>query len=167
MVGTGAATLGMFVLAVTLRTRLCGEARRAVESIKHVTRTVIAAEHYMWLKGQRPARERGGWLRTRERSGRPDRVAWRWLHLPGAAEPVLRGADLTLESGQTVAIVGLEGAGKTTLVKPLTGMCAPTGGDMLLDGRPPGVFDAVSWQGRTTSAFQDSFQLAKRDPHDH
>ncbi|MEU4385885.1 ATP-binding cassette domain-containing protein [Promicromonospora sp. NPDC023805] len=78
---------------------------------------------------------------------------------PGAAEPVLRGIDLTLESGQTVALVGLDGAGKTTLVKLLTGMYAPTEGDVLLDRRPLADFNAASWRRRTTGAFQDSYRL--------
>ena len=73
--------------------------------------------------------------------------------------PVLTGIDLTLESGQTVALVGLNGAGKTTLVKLLTGMYAPTEGEVLLDGRPLADFDAASWRRRTTGAFQDSFRL--------
>jgi ATP-binding cassette subfamily B protein len=159
MVGTGAATLGSFVLAVTLATRLRGEVRRTVESIKQVARAATAAEHYVWLKDY--ARRERAAAGSDPVTGPVGRIELRGAGFtyPGAAEPVLRGIDLTLESGQTVALVGLNGAGKTTLVKLLTGMYVPTEGDVLLDGRPLVDFDAASWRRRTTGAFQDSFRL--------
>jgi ATP-binding cassette subfamily B protein len=159
MVGTGAATLGSFVLAVTLATRLRGEVRRAVDSIKQVAQAALAAGHYVWLRDfDRSATAASGTLPV---TGPVARIELRGAGFtyPGATEPVLRGVDLTLTAGQTVALVGLNGAGKTTLVKLLTGMYDPTEGDVLLDGRPLPAFDAASWRRRTSGAFQDSFRL--------
>ncbi len=48
---------------------------------------------------------------------------------------VLTGATLTIEAGQTVAIVGKNGAGKSTLASLLLRFYEPTGGSIRLDGR--------------------------------
>jgi ABC-type multidrug transport system fused ATPase/permease subunit len=48
--------------------------------------------------------------------------------------PVLPGLDLTVPAGQTVALVGTTGAGKTTLAKLATRFYDPQGGRVLLDG---------------------------------
>ena len=39
--------------------------------------------------------------------------------------PVLRGVDLTLESGEIGILLGCNGSGKTTLFKNLLGICTP------------------------------------------
>jgi ATP-binding cassette subfamily B protein len=48
--------------------------------------------------------------------------------------PVLPDLDLTVPAGQTIALVGTTGAGKTTLAKLATRFYDPTGGRVLLDG---------------------------------
>ena len=49
--------------------------------------------------------------------------------------PVLQDVDLAVEPGQTVAIVGPTGAGKTTVVSLLLRLYEPTAGRVLVDGR--------------------------------
>ncbi len=52
----------------------------------------------------------------------------------GAAQ-ALFGIDLEVAEGETVAIVGANGAGKSSLLKAITGLVPPSGGRILLDGR--------------------------------
>ena len=51
-----------------------------------------------------------------------------------AGRPVLPDLDLTVPAGQTLALVGTTGAGKTTLAKLATRFYDPTAGRVLLDG---------------------------------
>jgi subfamily B ATP-binding cassette protein MsbA len=56
------------------------------------------------------------------------------FYYPEAAEPALDGIDLTVRAGEVVALVGLSGAGKTTLVNLLPRFFEPTRGAILIDG---------------------------------
>ncbi len=49
---------------------------------------------------------------------------------------VLAGIDLEIQPGQSVAIVGQSGCGKTTLLKIMTGLFKPTAGQVLIGGTP-------------------------------
>lgn len=53
---------------------------------------------------------------------------------PTAAEDALRGLDMTIARGETVALVGPSGAGKTTFVDVILGLLEPTRGRISVDG---------------------------------
>jgi zinc transport system ATP-binding protein len=58
--------------------------------------------------------------------------------------PVLRGIDLTVETGEFVALMGANGSGKTTLVRALTGLLPLASGELRLFGTPFAEYDAWS-----------------------
>lgn len=55
--------------------------------------------------------------------------------LNGTPLPVLRGINLNIRSGETLAIVGASGSGKTTLLRVLAGLEDPDAGEVLIDGK--------------------------------
>ncbi|HHY26582.1 MAG TPA: ABC transporter ATP-binding protein [Desulfitobacterium dehalogenans] len=51
----------------------------------------------------------------------------------------LNNINLTLERGQIVGLLGPNGSGKSTLIKLANELLTPTGGEILIDGKKPGI----------------------------
>ena len=77
---------------------------------------------------------------------------------PGGA-PVLQHFDLTIPAGSSLAIVGQNGAGKTTIAKLLCRLYDPQSGAITIDGVDLRAFDLASWRARVTAVFQDFLRL--------
>lgn len=74
----------------------------------------------------------------------------------GYGEPLTRPVDLTLERGQKVAIRGVNGLGKTTLLKTLLGKIPPVAGAVELgEFVEPGYFEQESNQDSDLTALED------------
>jgi len=71
--------------------------------------------------------------------------------------PVLRGVDLVAEPGQTIAIVGPTGAGKTTLVNLLPRFYDVTGGRVMIDGVDVRDVTLTSLRRQIGVVLQDTF----------
>ena len=78
---------------------------------------------------------------------------------PGRDVPVFRDFDLDIEAGRSLAIVGENGAGKTTFVKLLARLYDPDGGRILVDGVDLRELNLTSWRQRLAPVFQDFLQL--------
>ncbi|GHJ87892.1 hypothetical protein NliqN6_4294 [Naganishia liquefaciens] len=73
---------------------------------------------------------------------------------PGAEKPVLENINLVIEPGTTLAVVGFNGGGKTTLVKVLMGLYDHDG-EILINNQPIERFPTHHIHARTTCCFQD------------
>lgn len=75
---------------------------------------------------------------------------------PGATSEVIRGVDLTIPFGSSVAFVGGSGAGKTTMVDIVLGLIQPTHGTIKADGVDISA-DIEGWQSNCAMVAQDVF----------
>lgn len=72
-------------------------------------------------------------------------------------EPIVKGVNLEVKSGQTVAFVGPTGSGKSTLLNLLTGFYHPESGRILVDGVPVRELSKKWLRARMGFVTQESF----------
>lgn len=84
---------------------------------------------------------------------------------PGKSEFALRNLDVFIPSGQSLALVGQNGAGKSTFIKLLTRLYEPTEGRILLDGVELSRWDRDELRRRISVVFQDfaEYQFTARE----
>ncbi|MEW1718077.1 ABC transporter ATP-binding protein [Streptomyces sp. NPDC093109] len=91
-------------------------------------------------------------LESNEGKARVDRVGGRidfegmGFRYPGATEASVRGFDLSVRPGETIALVGASGAGKSTILNLLIGFIRPTEGRILLDGADMAELDLRTYR---------------------
>jgi ATP-binding cassette, subfamily B, bacterial len=84
---------------------------------------------------------------------------------PTGSRPVLEHLDLTIPPGASLAIVGQNGAGKTTIAKLLCRLYDPDSGSIEIDGTDLRDLDLAGWRHRVAAVFQDfvRYELPLRD----
>jgi ABC-type multidrug transport system fused ATPase/permease subunit len=102
---------------------------------------------------------------TRPADGLPARevrfrnVTFRYPSADPAAALVLDHFDLVIPAGSSLAIVGQNGAGKTTIAKLLCRLYDPQDGVIEADGVDIRDLDLAQWRSRVTAVFQDYLRL--------
>lgn len=79
---------------------------------------------------------------------------------PFSETPVLKDLSFKLERGRHYAVVGANGSGKSTLIKLLTGLYAPTRGQIRINGREIGSFSRGELNCMMAVDFQDFTRYA-------
>ncbi len=74
---------------------------------------------------------------------------------PKAKKPVLNNISFMLNAGERIAIVGLNGAGKSTIVKLICGFYHPQEGSITYKGKTINDFPTEKWQKKVAVLFQD------------
>jgi len=127
-------TVGTFVSFIAAMLLLLQPLKHLTKVHSQIQRGVAAGESIFELIDEPPERDEGDHDPGRV-EGRIDFEGVRFAYNEAAGE-VLRGIDLRVAAGETVAVVGRSGSGKTTLVSLLPRFYDVTGGRILLDGVP-------------------------------
>lgn len=84
---------------------------------------------------------------------------------PGTEHPVLSDISFSVSAGQTVAIVGPTGAGKSTLIALMARLYDPTDGQILIDGIPLTTVNPAALRARIGMVPQDPFLFSDTIEH--
>ena len=83
-------------------------------------------------------------------------ISLRGVHVErGNAGDVLRGVDLDIDAGETIALVGRSGAGKSTLLKTINGLIVPSRGEVVVEGRDTREWNPFDLRRRIGYVLQD------------
>ena len=86
-----------------------------------------------------------------------DHVSYRY---EGAEEEVLKDVSFTIHQGERLALVGLNGAGKSTIVKLISGLYLPTNGAVYVNGIDTRELDRKAYMHHVAAIFQNPFIMS-------
>lgn len=133
-VGDGGMTVGGFASFITAMLMTLTPLKHLAAVNGPLQRGLAAGTTVFGIIDATPEREGGVVLRERAK-GRLDFEGLGFRY-PGSREPALSGIQLSIAPGETIALVGMSGGGKTTLVNLVPEFYAATEGRILLDGQP-------------------------------
>jgi osmoprotectant transport system ATP-binding protein len=82
-------------------------------------------------------------------------IAFEGVQFRRGERPVLRGITLEIQQGETVALVGRSGAGKSTVLKLINRMLEPADGRVVVDGRDTRMWHPTVLRRQTGYVLQD------------
>ena len=80
---------------------------------------------------------------------------------------ILHDVNLTIASGEAVALIGRSGAGKTTALRTINGLVRPTRGEVFVDGVPLASTDLIALRRRTGYIIQSAGLFPHRTVYDN
>lgn len=152
----GATTLGTVALVITASGAFAAAVGGVIDRIADARQGLLMFEHFQDLVDGDDHRDSARPALPPLRAGIEVRnLSFRY---PSGASPVLDGLSLYLPCGRTTALVGLNGAGESTLVKLLCGLYEPTSGSILWDGQDVSDVQLTTLRRRIGAVFQDFMQ---------
>lgn len=156
LVSDGRASPGDLVLAVTLFSLLTTPLRVLGFFLEEMPRSVVSLERVDGVMAEPPEDRRGsGRLPTGPLGVQIDR-----LHVEHAGHAVLHDVDFGVAPGETVALVGATGSGKSTLIEAIVGLLDTADGEVRIGGVPVDDLAPGEIADNTAVVFQESFLFA-------
>lgn len=124
-------TIGTFISIVTSVEKMYGILNTASYSLSTLAARTYDISYYRQFLafGKRPSG-------TRLLNGKDYDIEFKDVHFsyPGRTEEILKGISFKIEHARCTALVGVNGAGKSTIIKLLCGLYQPTSGEILING---------------------------------
>jgi subfamily B ATP-binding cassette protein MsbA len=150
---TAQTTVGGFVSFITAMLMLLTPLKHLTDVNAPLQRGLAAAESVFDLLDEAPEDDVGGSAISRMKGSIVfDNVVFSY---PGADHPALRGIDLDIRPGETVALVGASGSGKTTLANLIPRLYHLDAGCIRVDGQPLESLSLASLRGNIALVSQD------------
>jgi subfamily B ATP-binding cassette protein MsbA len=156
--GSSGMTLGIIFLFIQLSQMLFRPLRQIADKFNTLQMGMVAVRRVMALLDKDETIEDNGTLQDVTLSGA---VSFDEVHFSyKSEEPVLRGVSFTMEPGETVAVVGPTGAGKSTLINILSRFYEIDAGTVSLDGVPIQKYERAWMRKQVGVVLQDVFLFA-------
>lgn len=156
----GSITLGGLLIFLTYLAQLLGPVRGLTQLITSVAAASAGAERVVEVLDRAPEIETASPV---NRLGRLDgrlrfeRVTFRY---PGSSQPALRDVSFQVNPGETVAIVGSSGAGKSTIARLLLRFYEPSAGQIAIGDRDLSAIAAADSRANMAAVLQESLVFA-------
>ena len=132
-IASGERTTGEFMSFFTAMSLTFQPMRRLGDLSGSWQVAATSLERIYTLLDTRPAHDRPATSAALPAPGAPE-IRFEAVEFSHGDQPVLRGLSFIARAGQTTAIVGASGAGKSTVFQLLTGLLNPNAGDILIGG---------------------------------
>lgn len=164
----GRASLGDVYMGVVITRQAIGHVEMAATMVAWLAELSFVGERYLWMFDYTPEVK----VLTPGDPVPPPLAVFHGITLedvgftyPGTEEKVLERVSLHIPAAGTVALVGENGAGKSTIVKLLSRFYDPTEGRIMVDGVDLRAMDPDDWREVLAASFQDfvKFQLVAQE----
>ena len=151
-------SLGTLFLFIQLSQMLFRPLRQIADKFNTLQMGMVAADRVFKIIATESSIEDKGIHLAKTLEGNIDIEQLHFAYLPG--EEVLKGIDLAVKAGETVAIVGATGAGKSTLINLITRFYEFDQGDIKIDGTSIKDFKLNNLRSHVALVMQDVFMFA-------
>jgi ATP-binding cassette, subfamily B, bacterial len=159
----GDASLGLIVAAVAVTSQITGQVQTLLTLTFWTLESLRAVRAFLDVVGdgavERAAVGPATPVAVPARLDRSIKVEGLGFQYWNRDQPSLNDINLELPAGAVVALVGENGAGKSTFVKMLSGLYRPSAGRILVDGTDLAQFAPEDWRAAITAAFQDPVHI--------
>ena len=154
-VGRGTATPGSIMAAITYTTQLLNGILMLVMLFQNISRGIASWKRVREILETRPQLRDGGFDGKTEARGEIEfrNVSFSY---PGSSRQVLKNISLRIRAGETVAIMGTTGCGKSSLVSLIPRFYDVSQGSVLVDGVDVREYDLKALREKIALALQKS-----------
>jgi len=158
VIAQGKITLGIIFLFIQLSQMLFRPLRQIADKFNTLQMGMVAANRVFAILEKESRIEDNGTIEVEEIKGEINLEKLHFSYIEG--EEVLRGIDLKVYPGETVAIVGATGAGKSTIINLLSRFYEFNSGDIKIDGISIRDYSLEDLRRHVAVVLQDVFLFA-------
>lgn len=154
MFSKNAITVGDFTMYFSAITSLSGTLTGLSEKITELTKYDLKIKDIRKTEKMPSSRNRGIGISAPKENIEIEfrNVSFRY---PNAENDTIKNISFKIKAGEKLALVGVNGAGKTTIVKLLCGLYLPTEGEILLNSHPINDYNIYEYYSLFSAVFQD------------